>query len=164
MNIAFDLDNTLISSNFPPEECRWLRRMFLKERLRRGTKWLFRHLRSRGHRIWIYTTSCRSEKYISRLFHAYGLNLDGIVNLDRHNLKTPPCSKYPPAFGIDLLIDDSPGVEREGRTHGFSVIIVSPDNPDWAEKLLDEIDHLTFTVCPNRRKRRFCSNSSSSPD
>ena len=119
MNIAFDLDNTLISSNFPPEECRWLRRMFLKERLRRGTKWLFRHLRSRGHRIWIYTTSCRSEKYISRLFHAHGLNLDGIVNLDRHNLKTPPCSKYPPAFGIDLLIDDSPGVEREGRTHGF---------------------------------------------
>ena len=120
--------------------------------------------RLRGHRIWIYTTSCRSEKYISRLFHAYGLNLDGIVNLDRHNLKTPPCSKYPPAFGIDLLIDDSPGVEQEGRTHGFSVIIVSPDNPDWAEKLLDEIDHLTFTVCPNRRKRRFCSNSSSSPD
>lgn len=142
MNIAFDLDNTLISSNFPQEECRWLRRMFLKERLRRGTKWLFRHLRSRGHRVWIYTTSCRSEKYISRLFHAHGLNLDGIVNLDRHNLKTPPCSKYPPAFGIDLLIDDSPGVEREGRTHGFSVIIVSPDNPDWAEKLLDEIDHL----------------------
>lgn len=66
-----------------------------------------------------------------------------IVNLDRHNLKTPPCSKYPPAFGIDLLIDDSPGVEQEGRTHGFPVIIVSPDNPDWAEKLLDEIDHLT---------------------
>ncbi len=143
MNIAFDLDNTLISSNFPPEECRWLRRMFLKERLRRGTKWLFRHLRSRGHRIWIYTTSCRSEKYISRLFHTYGLNLDGIVNLDRHNLKTQPCSKYPPAFGIDLLIDDSPGVEQEGRIHGFPVIIVSPDNPDWAEKLLDEIDHLT---------------------
>ena len=137
MRIAFDLDNTLISSNFPPEECRWLRRMFLlKERLRRGTKWLFRHLRSRGHRVWIYTTSCRSEKYISRLFHAHGLNLDGIVNLDRHNLKTPP------AFGIDLLIDDSPGVEREGRTHGFSVIIVSPDNPDWAEKLLDAIDRI----------------------
>lgn len=146
MNIAFDLDNTLISSNFPPEECRWLRRMFLKERLRRGTKWLFRHLRSRGHRVWIYTTSCRSEKYISRLFHAHGLNLDGIVNLDRRNLKTPPCSKYPPAFGIDLLIDDSPGVEQEGRTHGFSVITVSPDNPDWAEKLLDEIDHLQFRL------------------
>ena len=62
--------------------------------------------------------------------------------MNRHNLKTPPCSKYPPAFGIDLLIDDSPGVEQEGRTHGFSVITVSPDNPDWAEKLLDEIDHL----------------------
>ena len=138
MNIAFDLDNTLISSNFPPEECEWLRRMFLKERLRRGTKRLFRHLKSRGHQIWIYTTSCRSEKYISRLFHAYGLNLD------RHNLKTPPCSKYLPAFGIDLLIDDSPGVEQEGRTHVFPVIIVSPDNPDWAEKLLDEIDHLTL--------------------
>ena len=143
MNIAFDLDNTLISSDFPPEECRWLRRMFLKERLRRGTKWLFRHLKARGHQIWIYTTSCRSEKYISRLFYTYGLNLDGIVNLDRHNLKTPPCSKYPPAFGIDLLIDDSPGVEQEGRTHGFPVIIVSPDNPDWAERLLDEIDHQT---------------------
>ncbi len=77
------------------------------------------------------------------LDNTFGLNLDGIVNLERHNLKTPPCSKYPPAFGIDLLIDDSPGVEQEGRTHGFSVIIVSPDNPDWAEKLLDEIDHLT---------------------
>ena len=74
------------------------------------------------------------------------MNIVFDLNVNRHNLKSPPCSKSPPAFGIDLLIDDSPGVEREGRTHGFSVIIVSPDNPDWAEKLLDEIDHLQFRL------------------
>ena len=143
MRIAFDLDDTLISARFPQEKCSWWRTLFLRERLRRGTKQLFRQLKTRDHQMWIYTTSCRSETYISRLFHAYGLKLDGIVNLDRHNLKTPPCSKFPPAFGIDLLIDDRPGVEQEGWKYGFAVIIASPNNPDWAEELLETIDHLT---------------------
>ena len=40
-------------------------------------------------------------------------------------------SKYPPAFGIDWLVDDSIGVKEEGLQYGFSVIHVRPDDGRW---------------------------------
>ena len=49
--------------------------------------------------------------------------------------KQMACSKYPPAFGIDLLVDDSAGVEIEGRRFGFSVVRVAPDDVDWVVKV-----------------------------
>lgn len=145
MRIAFDLDDTLISPEFPAEECPWYRRILLKEKLRRGTKQLFRKLENHGHEIWIYTTSCRSETYISHLFRAYGLKLAGIVNQDRHNRLNAPSSKYPPAFEIDVLIDDSPGVEQEGRTHGFKTITVLRDNQDWVNDVLKALKKMALT-------------------
>jgi hypothetical protein len=45
-------------------------------------------------------------------------------------------SKYPPAFGIDLHVDDSEGVAEEGRRHRFAVVVVSPRDPDWAARVL----------------------------
>lgn len=139
MRIAFDLDETLISARFPQEKCSWWRKLFLRERLRRGTVRLFQKLQNHGHRIWIYTTSCRTPGYIERLFRFHGLRLDGIINQDIHAQAKAPTSKYPPAFDIDVLIDDSEGVALEGRKHGFKVIVVSPDNRDWCNAVLSSM-------------------------
>src|SRR6266540_1663491 len=46
------------------------------------------------------------------------------------------CSKYPPAFGIDLLVDDSEGVWLEGQQFRFNVVHVLPSDVAWAEKVL----------------------------
>ena len=55
-------------------------------------------------------------------FLAYGVRLGGVVNQDRHvrtlrdsRPRANECSKYPPAFGIDLLVDNSQGVKEEGQ-------------------------------------------------
>ncbi len=141
MRIAFDLDDTLIPSlaAFPVEDSasHWLRPTF-RERLRRGTVPLLRDLLAEGHEVWVYTTSMRSPLYLKLWFRAFGVRLSGVVNGQRHaewerggtRLR---CSKYPPAFGIDLLIDDSAGVEREGREHGFAVHRVDAADASWVE-------------------------------
>ena len=41
------------------------------------------------------------------------------------------CSKYPPAFGIDLLIDDAEGVSIEGERFGFRVFRISGNDLSW---------------------------------
>lgn len=55
--------------------------------------------------------------------------------LSRRNFTDAP-SKYPPAFEIDLHIDDSEGVRKEGDIHGFKVLVVNPDDEHWVEKVL----------------------------
>lgn len=67
MRIAFDLDDTLIAPSFPAEAVPLPARWLCRERLRQGTKELFRTLRGNGHELWVYTTSCRKESYIKRL-------------------------------------------------------------------------------------------------
>ncbi len=62
-------------------------------------------------------------------------------------------SKYPPAFGIDLHIDDSEGVGLEGERHGFTVVVVSPEDPDWVTRVLEAVDlkrRATFQIVPRR--------------
>ena len=49
-------------------------------------------------------------------------------------------SKYPPAFAIDLHVDDSEGVRLEGQRHGFAFVVVSPEDPDWTARVLDAAD------------------------
>ena len=48
-------------------------------------------------------------------------------------------SKYPPAFGIDLHVDDSEGVAEEGKLHRFEVVVVSPYDEDWVARVLKAI-------------------------
>jgi hypothetical protein len=99
-------------------------------------------LRRRGWDIWIYTTSGRTPFQIRLWLLLHGLRVDGIVNDERHRrelsglrfLRLP--SKYPPAFGIDLHVDDSEGVRMEGDEHGFTVVVVQPGDESWAEKVL----------------------------
>jgi hypothetical protein len=144
VHISFDLDDTLICGASvpaePPVSC-WHRWRY-PERLRRGTRSLMTTLLRRRCKIWIYTSSCRSPRYLKSWFARLGIPLEGIVNQIRHEgtvgLRGP--SKYPPAFGIDLHVDDSPGVAMEGADHRFAVLVVAPEDPDWVERVLCEVD------------------------
>lgn len=142
MRIAFDLDDTLIpgpDSAMAVERLGVLSRLISNEPLRAGTPVLLRALRRRGHDIWLYTTSFRSPLRLRLLFASFGVRLGGIVNQARHDavLRTAPSrsSKYPPAFGIELLIDDSEGVRLEGERLGFSVLQIDADDVSWCARV-----------------------------
>ena len=140
MRVAFDLDNTLIrcGHDFPlarPQR-RILARLLSNEQLRHGIKELTDSCRQRGWEVWVYTTSYRSAYRIRRLFWLYGIRLDGVVNQQRHDREARArCTKHPPSFGIDLLIDDSEGVRIEGERHGFRVLVVAPEDAQWTGKV-----------------------------
>ncbi len=145
MRIAFDLDDTLIPSvhTFPTElpPRRLLSRLLCRIPVRLGATRLLRALTIRKHDIWIYTTSLRSCFSIRQLMNISGVNVGGVINGDLHARQcTNGCSKYPPAFGIDALVDDLAGVVLEGEHYGFRVIQVSPDDEQWVEKVLAEVD------------------------
>jgi len=136
MRIAFDLDNTLIRNNypFPLEQLRWplLARVLRSEGLRQEIVQAASFCRAQGWEVWVYTTSYRSAWYIRRLFWLHGIRLDGVVNQQRHDRNARVrCSKHPPTFGIDLLVDDSEGVRLEGERHGFRVLVVQPEDSEW---------------------------------
>ena len=147
MRIAFDLDNTLIPGRTPfktePPPRGLLRRHLPVEPLRLGTVWLFLHLRQLGHETWIYTTSFRRPLAIRLSFWAYGAPVRGVVNQDAHlrrmaelRAQYMSCSKYPTAFGFDVLVDDSEGVLMEARKFGFKAVLVRPDDPCWLETVI----------------------------
>lgn len=149
LRVSFDIDDTLAcrpdhagAEKFvlPAVVQRWL-----GEPLRCGTRSLIRELRRRGCSIWIYTSSGRSPAYIRRWLLLHGIHVDGVVNNERHRsglvkhgLSHSP-SKFPPAFGIDLHIDDSEGVRMEGDAHGFRVFVVRPDDPNWGQRILEAV-------------------------
>jgi hypothetical protein len=144
VRIAFDLDDTLIlyGDEYPTEPSvpHWLRPWF-GEPLRAGTRTLLRELQALGCDIWVYTTSGRGPAHLRLWFLLMGVPLGGVVNCDRHEAlmrtgRHPKCTKYPPAYNIDLLVDDSDWVAREGSRHGFEVLLVSPDDTQWAERVL----------------------------
>lgn len=142
MRLAFDLDNTLIRCGHPfPLETpqrHLLARLLSNEQLRYGIKALVADCRRRGWEVWVYTTSYRSAWRIRRLFWLYGIRLDGAVNQPRHDREARArCTKHPPSFGIDLLVDDSEGVRIEGERYGFRVLVVAPEDEAWAEQVRD---------------------------
>ncbi len=63
-----------------------------------------------------------------------------MVALREHAPVLRGVSKYPPAFGIDLLVDDSPGVAIEGQRHGFAVLVVEPTDSEWTVKVSSALD------------------------
>lgn len=149
IRVSFDIDDTLAchpchsaaeKNRLPAVIHRWL-----GEPLRVGTRALIRELRRRGCSIWIYTSSGRTPFYIRRWLLLHGIHIDGVVNSERHRhglavhgFSNAP-SKFPPAFGIDLHVDDSEGVLMEGNTHGFRVVVVRPDDVHWAQRVLDAV-------------------------
>lgn len=152
MRISFDIDDTLVCSSTVPTEqgvpwwCRWR----YPEPLRHGTRALMNELMQRGCRIWIYTSSDRPTHYLKSWFRSMGIPVEGVINQTLHErkvgLRGP--SKYPPAFGIDLHIDDSVGVAMEGADHHFAVLVITPEELDWAERVLSEVD---TRICSSTR-------------
>jgi hypothetical protein len=81
------------------------------------------------------------------IFRSHGIFLHQVINQERHNTSLKErrniFSKYPPAFGIDIHIDDSIGVGLEGAKFKFKVIIVDEAHNDWIMKIQDFIrDHI----------------------
>ena len=139
MRIAFDLDGTLIPAAGSPmlvERLSSIARCVSREQIRAGTPRLLRQLRGRGHEVWLYTTSFRNPTRMRVWFATFGVRLDGVVNQTRHNAcVTVASSKYPPAFGIDLLVDDAEGVRLEGKRFGFRVLNVNENDAAWCTKV-----------------------------
>ena len=147
VRISFDLDDTLVCRNLDaPADSGWLPGRFHRwcaEPLRRGTRALMHELRRGGCSIWIYTTSGRTPFHIRLWLLLHGIRVDGVVNGERHRqelaghtLARLP-SKYPPAFNINLHVDDSEGVRMEGDAHGFRVVVVRPDDDHWTQRVLE---------------------------
>jgi hypothetical protein len=144
--ISFDIDDTLIcyGQDTPQEPNRvpWLFRPWFHEPLRAGTQALMRQLIQEGWEIAIYTTSYRSPRYLRWFLWWHGIRVDVVVNQAIHDAivrqghyRHGP-SKLPSKFGIDLHVDDSEGVAMEGQEHGFEVVVVSPSDRKWTEKVL----------------------------
>ena len=151
MRISFDVDDTLVLYDGSPKETvvPWWWRWRYHEPLRRGTKALMLELLARKCELWLYTTTYRQPNYLRGWFKSFGVTLTDVVNQDRHDQGIKKSqfpgyvpSKYPPAFGIDLHVDDSEGVAMEGKEHGFRVVVVSPTDPDWGARVLAAVDEL----------------------
>lgn len=144
MRISFDVDDTLVCDPSVPTEqfVPWWRRWWYPEPLRHGTKALMRELLAGGHQLWIYTTSYRPARYLRGWFRSFGIPIYGVVNQQRHErvVGRQGPSKYPPAFGIDLHVDDSEGVAEEGKRHRFGVVVVSPADRDWVVRVLGAVE------------------------
>jgi hypothetical protein len=93
--------------------------------------------------VWIYTTSFRSPWGVKLLFRAYGAQVTRVINQDVHTrcvgqlgAAYRTCTKYPPAFRIDLLVDECGGVAKEARRFNFATLRIAPDDGDWVQTVL----------------------------
>ncbi|HAS46809.1 MAG TPA: hypothetical protein DCS93_40365 [Microscillaceae bacterium] len=147
MKIAFDLDGTLVRESHPfPLENQVIYENLTSENMREGTVSIWQQLRAANHELWVYTFSYRQVDVIESLFQKYGLTIDGAVNYQIHEetLRTSQSNftgywKYPPLFGFDLLIDNMEEIAREGEVHGFEVLWLQENDPDWVQKVLDKV-------------------------
>jgi hypothetical protein len=149
MRVSFDLDDTLICRQAyvpcEPNRVPFFLKIWLKEPLRLGTCKLIQQLKQHKCEIWIYTTSYRSVFMIRLWLLCYGIHINSIINQKIHekyfkrNSQYKSPSKNPKAFGIDIHIDDSEGVQQEGKMYGFDVIVISPDNLNWSQQILEEV-------------------------
>lgn len=142
MKISFDLDNTLIpprETDFQTEQRNIFQRLLGVEKIRFRTRELFRYLKEQGHVVGIYTTSYRPKTKLRIHLLTYGIIPDFIItekeNRQELSKRQINCSKFPPAFNIDIHVDDSLGVGREGQTYDFQTIIIKKDDIDWLERI-----------------------------
>ena len=151
MIVSFYLDETLYVDPKTVETEKVLRfpyNKFYQERLRLGTIELMTKIRSEGIKLYVYTTSYRSERYVKKYFKHYGIKLDMIINGQRHQKevqgerKEPLPSKYPSRYRIDLHVDDDISVAQNGKIYGFKVFLVKNTDTDWDTKLWEEIKRI----------------------
>lgn len=154
MRISFDLDDTLVLKTVdgPREEALPPRRkgVAIEEWLRKGTFDLLNQLQQRGWEILIYTNSYRGKSEIADWFAACGLTVCGVVNQQLHEQKqvesgmARPCpSKFPPWFHVDIHVDDSLELYADAQEHGFVMVRVAPDDPNWTSVVLKAVENVT---------------------
>ncbi len=147
MIISFDLDDTLIPTTFKfeVEKQNILQRVFKIEKIRKGSLNLFKELERRKISIYIYTTSFRSKTRIKLMFLSYGIKVKKIINQQEHSrIVKIPSSKYPPKFYIDIHVDDSIGVQKEGEKYNFKTIIISKNEENWTEEIFLKLETNTI--------------------
>lgn len=119
-------------------------------------------LKSQGHNVHIYTTSFRTNRKIRLTLNYYGIKVDRIVNQNknRRELKNRNInsSKFPPAFGFDIHIDNSNGVGIESERNNFNAIIIEQTDKNWIEKIKTEIKTLHNSVYPQLKRIELCPN------
>ena len=156
MRVSFDLDEVLFVSpethkTEPPPF--FPMNIVFRERLRLGTPELIRKLQKMGYEVWVYTSSFRSERYITCLFRLYGIRFDGIVNGNRHlkevqrNNRTVLPQKMPSHYRISLHIDDETVICSMGSRYGFRTYQLDAQDDNWQEKIIaraEEIRRLEF--------------------
>ena len=156
MRVSFDLDEVLFVSpethkTEPPPF--FPMNIVFRERLRLGTPELIRKLQKMGYEVWVYTSSFRSERYITCLFRLYGIRFDGIVNGNRHlkevqrNNRTVLPQKMPSHYRISLHIDDETVICSMGPRYGFRTYQLDAQDDNWQEKIIaraEEIRRLEF--------------------
>ena len=145
MIISFDLDDTLIPGvkSFETERQTRFQKICGVEKIRLGTAFLIKTLQSQGHKVFVYTTSLRTTQKIRTSFFTYGIRFNKIINQMTHQqtlgTNAGKCSKYPPAFGIHIHIDDSEGVAMEGKRYHFETLIITAENSNWTTFVLQNI-------------------------
>lgn len=151
MIVSFDLDDTLFVSPLTHETEKALSFPFnrlYREQLRKGTISLIHQLQSQGDKVYVYTTSYRSESYIRNLFHHYGIQFDRIINGAVHEKEVQGKkseampSKYPSRYRIDLHIDDDKSVMENGKIYGFRVFLIGGQDDAWTAKILMELERI----------------------
>ena len=157
MRISFDVDDTLVcyQPGVACEPCRvpWYLKPWYKEPLRKGALALMTQLIKDGWDVGIYTTSYRETYYLKRFLKVYGIHLSFAINQRMHEEiaqaegRSGFPSKFPRLFGIALHVDDSEGVALEGKAHNFSVVVVRPEDEQWAEKVLQAADQIRKSRC-----------------
>ena len=150
MKISFDLDDTLIChqhlAKYEKNKIPFFLRFWLKEPLRLGAVFLMKRLIQTNHQICIYTTSYRSPFLVKLWLYFYGIKVSDVINQQLHNLHSRAKNTYiqpsknPNLFGIDLHIDDSLGVEIEGRKYGFRVLRIDPNDREWVDKVFEVVN------------------------
>jgi hypothetical protein len=151
MRVSFDLDEVLFVSSkthkTEPALAFPLNRIFT-ERLRLGTPELIHTLQDLGYKVWIYTSSFRSERYIRWLFRLYHIRLDGIVNGQRHlkevqrDRKETLPQKLPSRYRISLHVDDEAVIASWGKEYGFHTYLLDAQDDDWKEKIIAYADRI----------------------
>ena len=151
MRVSFDLDEVLFvnpkTHKTEPPLPFPLNRLY-PERLRLGTPELIRRLHELGYEVWIYTSSYRTERYLTRLFRHYGIRFDGIVNAQRHlrevqrDHKMTLPQKLPNRYRISLHIDDESIVCSMGGQYGYRTYQLNAPDDGWKEKIIERAEEI----------------------
>lgn len=134
MKISFDLDGTLIpryEDEFQTEALSFWQKVLGVEPMRKGAPGFLKRLKKGGHQVGIYTSSLRKKKTVMFWLWTYSVKLDFFINATLSDKRTRKlginCSKHPPSFGIDIHVDDEPGLQEEANRYNFKVLILPRD-------------------------------------